>query len=109
MLGESSGSLDGRFKGRIGHFRAALALESGAGLQPFVAWWQAWPRSHSRAETQMTAGATHWPHSSRRSIGNRRDQARARMLLGMAALSRGEHGAAVAQLTSALMDERELR
>jgi ATP/maltotriose-dependent transcriptional regulator MalT len=92
------------------HFGAALALETGAGLQPFVAWWQL-----GLAEVAIASGKPDEGRrqalaalESARSIGNRRDQARATMLLGMAALASGEHDAAVAQLASALMDEREL-
>lgn len=92
------------------HFRAALALETGAGLQPFVAWWQL-----GLAEAAIAGGNADEGRrqalaalESARSIGNRRDQARATMLLGMVALARGEHDAAIAQLASALRDEREL-
>jgi DNA-binding CsgD family transcriptional regulator len=91
-------------------FRAALALETSAGLQPFIAWWQL-----GLAEAAIAGGKADEARrqalaafESARLIGNRRDQARATMLLGMAALARGEHDTAVAQLASALRDEREL-
>jgi ATP/maltotriose-dependent transcriptional regulator MalT len=92
------------------HFRAALALETGAGLQPFVAWWQLGLAEAAIARGKADEGRRQALAAldSARSIGNRRDQARATMLLGMAALARGEHDAAIAQLASALMDEREL-
>ena len=109
LLGRISLSL-GNLDDAADRFEAALQLSDRHGPTPFQSWWHLGladvelargdrVAATARARAALTAAET---------IGNRRDAARAEMMLGLVALARSEPEAAIAHLTDALMVQREV-
>jgi DNA-binding CsgD family transcriptional regulator len=91
-------------------FAAAIRLSTREGLVPFRSWWHLGLADVELARHDHDgAGArAREALAVAEAIGNRRDGARARMMLGLVALARSEYEVAIAHLADALMVQREI-
>jgi predicted ATPase/DNA-binding CsgD family transcriptional regulator len=91
-------------------FAAALDVSDRDGPTPFQSWWHLGLGEVELARGDPAAAATRARAAlaAAETIGNRRDAARARMMLGLAALAGLEPDVAVAYLTDALTVQREI-
>ncbi len=91
-------------------FQAALQLSGPHGPAPFQAWWYLGLADVelARGDRGAAAAQARAALTAAETIRNRRDAARARMMLGLVALSRSEPEAAIAHLTDALIVQREV-
>jgi DNA-binding CsgD family transcriptional regulator len=92
-------------------FAAALRLSERHGLRPFQSWWYLGLADVelARGDPGAAAPPARAALAAAERIRNRRDAARARMLLGLIALARSELDVAIGYLTAALAVQREIQ
>lgn len=109
LLGRISLAL-GNLDDAADRFEAALHLSGPHGPAPFQSWWYLGLADVELARGDRAAAAVRARAAltAAETIRNRRDAARAKMMLGLVALASSELEAAIAHLTDALMVQREV-